>query len=136
MAVEKSEQRKSEKPCFLVVDDDHQWVMSLSSMLEFFGSRVGAANCGGAALKCLSETWYDVVITDLGMHDSNGYGLARRIKDIFPKIRIIIMTEQSCSEIEHHIERTAADGCITKPFNANNLKKVLNDIRQTDCTTP
>lgn len=132
MAARKNEQHKSKKPYFLIVDDDHQSVMSLSSILKSFGSRVDAANCGSAALNCLSRTWYDVLIADSGMQDSNGYELARQVKGKFPEIRTIIMTEQNCSEIERRIIRAIADGCITKPFTMNDIKRVLKNIRPAD----
>ncbi len=125
MAAEKNKQHMSEKPCFLIVDDDHQTVTSVSSMLEPFSSRVDAANCGSAALNCLSETRYDVVITDSEMQDSSGHELARQLKDKFPKIRTIVMRAQNCSETDHNITCTIADACITKPFSMNSLEAVL-----------
>jgi len=121
MAAGKNKQLKPKKPCFLIVDDDHQSLISLSSILKSFGSRVDAANCGSAALNCLSESRYDVVITDLEMKDSNGCDLARQVKDKFPKIRTIIMSEQNHSRIGRHIERTIVDGYITKPFTMSDL---------------
>lgn len=130
MAVGKSKQPDSEKPCFLIVDSDHQSVISVSNMLESFGLRVDAANCGSAAFNCLDENWYDVIIADSEMTDSNGYDFFQRVKDNFPKIRTVIMTGQNCSEIGRHIKRTNADNCITKPISMNNLKSVLNDICQ------
>ena len=53
-------------PKVLVVDDDHLIVQVVSRMMEIFGSRVDSANGGVAALNCLSESRYDVVIIGHG----------------------------------------------------------------------
>lgn len=130
--VEKIEQHKSGKPCFLIVDNDHQSVVSVSSMLKNFGSRVDAANCVSAALNCLRASLYDVVIADMDMKDGDGPALVCQIKNNFPNVKTITMTKQHGSGAEHHIKACNADGFIPKPFNINDLESVLNDFSQTD----
>jgi two-component system response regulator YesN len=100
--------------------------------METFGSRVDAANGGVPALDCLSQSRYDVVITDLEMPDLNGYVLACWIREKSPATRVVVMTGRSHSEVARYVNTGMVDHWIFKPFRMNDLETVLNNIVSPD----
>lgn len=64
----------------LVVDDSHEGVDSLARLLALEGAQVLRAHSGVEALDLLLSNPVDVVLSDLGMPEMDGYTLARRIR--------------------------------------------------------
>lgn len=64
----------------LVVDDARDSLYVLGKLLEAIGHRVSTAEGGTRALEIACTDRPDVVISDIGMADMDGYELARRIR--------------------------------------------------------
>jgi len=76
----------------LIVDDDDVARRNFTRLLQREGFYVATAKTGSAALECLSESSYDLVMTDLVMEDLNGLELLARIKRQFPGMEVILIT--------------------------------------------
>ncbi len=76
----------------LIVDDDDLARKNLTRLLGREGFVVSSAKAGSAALERLSESSYDLVMTDLVMGDINGLELLTRIKKQFPDTEVILIT--------------------------------------------
>jgi DNA-binding NtrC family response regulator len=76
----------------LIVDDDDLARKNLSRLLQKEGFQVSTAKTGSSALDRLSESSYDLVMTDLVMEDVNGLELLTRIKNQFPDTEVILIT--------------------------------------------
>jgi DNA-binding NtrC family response regulator len=76
----------------LIVDDDDLARKNLSRILQKEGFQVSTAKTGSSALDRLSESSYDLVMTDLVMEDVNGLELLTRIKNHFPDTEVILIT--------------------------------------------
>jgi CheY-like chemotaxis protein len=122
----------STPPKVLVVDDDHLTVQVVSRMVEVFGSRVDSAGGGVPALHYLSESRYDIVITDLTMPDLSGYILACWVREKSPDTKVIIMTGRSQEEVEHYRKTGMVDGWLFKPFSIATMEAMLNQIMEQD----
>ena len=127
-AREKKTQNVPASPRVLVVDDNHTTVVAVSLMLEALGFETDAANCGTAALSCLNEFSYDVVLTDFDMPDMMGNALAARIKEKWPETGVVIMTGGNYEEIEDHAENGSIEHWIYKPFNMGALETLLEKV--------
>ena len=127
-----SELSGSSRPKVLVVDNDHLAVQVVCRMMEILGSRVDAANGGVPALNCLSESRYDVVITDLEMPDLSGYILASWVREKSPGTRVIIMTGRSQAEVEQYMKTEMVDTWLFKPFSLNEMEAALSHIIERD----
>jgi CheY-like chemotaxis protein len=64
----------------LLVDDDGDFLESLQVALQARGARVTRADSAGAALAALDESVPDVIVSDLGMPEEDGYGLIRAVR--------------------------------------------------------
>jgi len=69
----------------LVVDDETDTRELLTFILEQAGAKVTAVSSAAAALAALLETMPDVVLSDIGMAEMNGYSLMRQIRSLRPE---------------------------------------------------
>src|SRR6185503_2600916 len=68
----------------LVVDDDEQARHVVAAQLEEHGAEVRAAASVAQALDLLQRERVDVLLTDIGMPDEDGYALIRKLRGLHP----------------------------------------------------
>ncbi|RMH28453.1 MAG: response regulator, partial [Candidatus Hydrogenedentota bacterium] len=81
----------SPERCVLVVDDEKRMADSVASLLRTCGYQADTAYGGREAIQKLAEKDYPVVITDVRMHDVDGFEVIRSIGDN-PRIAVIVIT--------------------------------------------
>lgn len=64
----------------LIVDDDNDTRQLLTQSLTFHGASVVSANSAENALKQIEEKNPDVLVSDIGMPNEDGYSLIRRVR--------------------------------------------------------
>lgn len=64
----------------LVVEDDVTGREMMAALLELSGATVAAAGSAAEALAVLDTTWQDVMVSDIGMPDQDGYALMREVR--------------------------------------------------------
>ena len=105
----------STPPVILCVDGEHQalWVRSL--ILSVAGYRVLTATTGEEALRTFRLNPVDVVIIDLWQPECIGAEVAGRMKQIHPKIPIILLS--GLADLPSGLEQAGLvlTKCITPP---------------------
>jgi CheY-like chemotaxis protein len=116
----------------LLVDDDFEVSEALAMLLRRDGHVVDCVLSGREALDHLAaNTEVDVVLTDLGMPDVNGWTVARTAKDRSPAMPVVLVTGWGDdAEIEKAVERGAVDCVITKPIDRRTLSAALARVSQ------
>ncbi len=81
----------------LVVDDLPDWRATMRGVLDDAGYQVQAAGSSAEALRYLSEQNFDLALLDMRLDETDednveGLALARRIRELRPEIKIIIIT--------------------------------------------
>ncbi|MGH7278292.1 MAG: sigma-54-dependent transcriptional regulator, partial [Candidatus Rokuibacteriota bacterium] len=76
----------------LIVDDEASARTTLALLLRRRGHRVLEAAGVAAAMKCLGEEVFDVVVTDLRMPDGDGLDVLRAVKAQAPDSEVILLT--------------------------------------------
>jgi len=96
--------------------------------LENLGHSVAVTSGGKEALSDLEHNDYDLVITDIGMPDMNGWQLADIINARYNgKMKVAVISGWS-DEIDDEIKQQhGVEHVLGKPFNLEQLKKLLND---------
>jgi CheY-like chemotaxis protein len=64
----------------LVVDDDADMRLLVTTVLELCGAEVDAVGSAKEALESLEQRQPDVLLTDIGMPDLSGYDLIRTVR--------------------------------------------------------
>ncbi len=114
----------------LVIDDELQVRATLAEMLEEQGHSVTQAPGGREGLSYLGSNpeLVDVVISDLGMPDMNGWDVAKGIQGRWPQLPVGLITGWGETEITRE-ERSRVNFVITKPFDKAVLRATMADIR-------
>jgi PAS domain S-box-containing protein len=68
----------------LVVEDEPSTLQFITFVLEQEGASVASANSASDALEQLRRSPFDVLISDIGMQDMDGYSLLRQIRSLPP----------------------------------------------------
>ena len=113
----------------LLVDDDPRLVSVLSDLLQSAGHPVTAASSGEEALQLFDPAAHDVVITDLGMPQMNGWEVAERVKLRAPATPVFILTGWG-EGVSAHESSQFVDRVIAKPVQADFLLGHLAELRR------
>lgn len=117
----------------LVVDDHAANRMLLTQQLEHLGHRVEVASDGSLALQAWHPGDFDLVITDCNMPVLNGYGLARRIRELEAEMEaepcvIFGFTANAQPDEVENCRRAGMDDCLFKPIGLDNLRVRLETV--------
>ncbi|WP_243545704.1 sigma-54-dependent transcriptional regulator [Pseudodesulfovibrio tunisiensis] len=110
----------------LVVDDEQDMLAILKRSLSRQGHTVHTASSGDEAWKAISETMYDLVISDLAMQPMGGLELLKQIRTIDSILPVIIMTGVGSIQTAVEAIKLGAYHYITKPFKTQELILLAN----------
>ena len=109
----------------LVVDDD----TSLREFLEIFfkreGYKVFLAESAEEAIQIMAEESVDLVLSDVRLPGMDGVALLKHIKAEYPSLPVILITAFASMETAVSAMKEGAWDYITKPFNLDELRKVV-----------
>lgn len=112
----------------LIVDDEPLTRQSLCEILKIDGYKVSCAGDGEEACGILTEESPDIVITDLKMPRVDGLQLLRKIKEINPKIAVVLTTAYGTIENAVEAMKEGAFDYITKPIIDSEIRIVIHRI--------
>jgi two-component system cell cycle response regulator len=104
----------------LVVDDSPVVRAWVSQYLRAAGFEVELAENGVEGVRLLGRESFDVVVTDLGMPELDGFGVLERVKGQSPGTEVIILTGSHAEDVNCAIQalRLGAHDFLTKPPSA------------------
>ena len=110
----------------LVVDDDPQVLAILTELIRGVGHTVTTALTGPTAIATYAPGRFDVVITNIGMVDMNGWELARRLRGIDPVVPLMFLTGWGLRE-EDQAQLAALNifKCLFKPVGPRDLDAAI-----------
>ena len=120
----------------LVVDDDESVREYASAVLRMSGARVRTAPSAREALKSIAAAIPDVVITDIGMPEMDGYALLRAIRESsdprVAELRVVVLTAYARPDDREQIAEAGFDGLLTKPVEPETLRAAVGEtpVRQ------
>ncbi len=118
------------KTRFLIVDD-HQSIRKLCMTVgASLGFECREAESAEAALAVLETAAPDIVLCDLLMPNMTGLEFMPRLKELFPRCEIAIMTGHGSIETAVQAMRLGAYDYITKPFRVEELKLLLQRMQE------
>ena len=112
----------------LAVDDEEPVLQVLADQLSLLGQEVETALGGVAGLKRFESGRFDVVFTDLGMPEVNGWDLARAVKTQSPATPVVIVTGWGTQIENRALQGRGADFVIPKPFTLEDVRGVLEQV--------
>lgn len=110
----------------LIVDDEKNYTLILSAVLEDEGFETLTANSGAEALEILSTSDVDLVLTDMKMPAMDGIDLLEHIKKEDADLPVIMMTAHGTVEKAVEAMQKGAYNYILKPFDNERLVLYAN----------
>lgn len=112
----------------LVVDDDQLIREHLRVILQKDGYEVDAAENGRAALAAIRDQVYHLALADLRMPDMTGMELLNAVRAERLPLGFILLTGHGDTMIALDAMKAGADDFITKPYEADRLRLVVERI--------
>jgi two-component system KDP operon response regulator KdpE len=108
------------KPVALVIDDEVQIRRLLRVVLESADYQVHEAETAAQGLTDAATRRPDVVLLDLGLPDSDGVNVLRRLRE-WSKVPVIVLSVRDDEEGKVAALDAGADDYVTKPFSSAEL---------------
>ena len=105
----------------LVIDDDPNTLRFCQEVLKEVFPLVETARGGTEALERLSESPFDIVITDLQMPNMDGFALIENVRSRWAKMGIVAMTSFPGEEILDRLLQLGVSSLLVKPFSPQQL---------------
>jgi two-component system nitrogen regulation response regulator GlnG len=127
----------------LLIDDEVDVQYSFKRIFDSPELELQTASSGEEGLRLLPKFKPDLVISDIRMAGMNGLETLRKIRQIDPKVPVIIMTAYGTTQMAIEAMKLGAYDYILKPFDVPKLKllvsaalKASRDIKQTVAVQP
>ncbi len=121
-----------ERKPILVVDDEKNIRLTMSRSLESLEIPIHTAVNGEEALQKLREGPFALVFLDLKMPGMDGMETLRRIKDDWPKVRVIIITAHGTIASAVEAMKLGAVDFIQKPFSPGEIRALATRVMERD----
>jgi len=116
----------------LIVDDEVDTRKLLVFILEEYGASVRAVASAGEALEAFALKQPDILLSDIGMPETDGYSLIRTIRSLPPEqggqIPAIALTAYAGETDHQQILKAGFQRHVTKPVEPAQLAAVIADL--------
>ncbi len=109
----------------LIVDDDRRTRRVLQILVERLGLQSLAFEDAEQALRALQEESAALVLTDLRMPGLDGIGFMRRLRELDPRVPVIVLTAYGTVESAVEAMKLGAVDFIAKPFDVDALELLI-----------
>ena len=119
----------------LIVDDEAAVLDALTRILQLEGFEVQTASNADTALDFLAAAGggpVDLMITDYRMPGRDGLVLAREVRQILPRLPIVLMTGSLVNVAEKDMERLGISFVLRKPFRVAQVRNLVRDLLRLD----
>lgn len=128
----KGRERVWQAKSVLVVDDQPGIRMMLHEVLVYYGYQVALAQSGAEALAASEQQPSDLVLLDVNMPGLSGVETLAGLRRKSPNLPVIMVTGEEDSANWERIEKLSVQGQITKPFDLDELVRIINDVFDQD----
>ena len=100
----------------LVIDDEESVRDILSRILRVKGHQVVVASDGEEGIERFKNEAFDLVFTDLGMPRGSGWDVGMAVKEMNPKVPVIMITGWGMELNREKMSESGIDLIVSKPF--------------------
>ncbi len=118
----------------LLVDEEDTILNAYSFLLGKEGYHVLTAYNGSKAMEKLHRQRFDLVITDLATKNGNGHTVLEEIREMFPLIPVIVLTEKLSPVVKQFAFSMGAYALIQKPCSCEMLISCISrSLKRSNC---
>jgi CheY-like chemotaxis protein len=125
-----SVENSEKKSWALVVDDVSDVTEMLSILLTHAGYEVSTASCAQEAIALAREHHFDVVISDIGMPEMNGYELAEALRSLpgYEAVPMVAVTGYCMFDDRRRSLTAGFNEHVTKPINPRAFLDLIEQL--------
>lgn len=112
----------------LIVDDEPALTELAGEILEHRGYNITIANSGKDAISLATKEQFDLVLTDVIMPEMNGYEVLKRIRDISPNIKALVVTGYDDKKLRGDFQEDQTQLRLQKPYEHTALLKSVRRL--------
>ena len=114
----------------LTVDDSVSIRAAIKIALSSEGYAVSEAGNGAEGLEKASAGGFDLIITDLNMPVMDGLTMIRELRGrpAGARVPIVFLTTESDADVKAQAKAAGATGWLTKPFEPDQLVRVVKKV--------
>lgn len=112
---------EKDKIKILLVDDEKEFVNTLSERIKMREIGTDIALNGEQALEFVDKEVPDVMVLDLRMPGIDGMEVLKRVKKAYPDVQVIILTGHGSDKDEEEAKRLGAYDYLQKPVEIDTL---------------
>jgi two-component system response regulator HydG len=109
----------------LIVDDEQSVRETCTDVAQQLNMKVMAVSTAEEAAELLEYAPVDILLTDLQLPGSGGLALLRRVRERYPEIAFMVLTQYGTIDSAVEATRLGAVDYVTKPFRIEELKTRL-----------
>jgi signal transduction histidine kinase len=114
------------QPCHILFVESEAMIRDATvRLLTRWGHKVAQAADGREALATFAPDTFDLVVSDLGMPDMNGWELLEQIKQRDPRVPTVLITGWGRQFSEDEARERGVNFVIEKPFDQDDLRDIL-----------
>jgi len=114
----------------LLVDDHQLFLDGIKLVLRKAKNLIinGEAHNGIEALQFLKKNEIDLMITDVNMPEMSGTELTKKVKELYPEIKVLVLTQSDEKSVINQIIQSEAEGYLLKKIEKKELIFAINKI--------
>jgi CheY-like chemotaxis protein len=116
-------------PKVLMVEDNSIAQKAAQSLLMQLDCHVDVAACGDKAMALFTPGKYDLVFMDIGLEDTSGYIVSKRIRQLEKgtpfHVPIIALTGFEADVVKYDCDEYTMEGALTKPLTSEQAKQII-----------
>jgi len=109
----------------LVVDDKRIIGDLFDITLGYSGHDITVVQDGAEAVRLAKDGAFDIAFIDIVMPDPDGVAVLQQIKEVAPKLPVVMMSGYSVEERRHKAMQLGAITCLKKPFEMDEVREVV-----------
>jgi DNA-binding NtrC family response regulator len=113
------------RPRILIVDDEQDFLSSLVQRFKLRDMDVSGAPHAEKALEIMETREFDVVVLDIKMPGMGGMAALEKIKKLYPKTQVVVLTGHGCMESGVQGMALGAFDYMIKPVKIDDLLKKI-----------
>ncbi|MCP3921478.1 MAG: response regulator [Desulfobacterales bacterium] len=121
---------KNQPSKVLLVDDEQDFVKTLSERLTLRNMGSAVVHDGRSALNLIEQDDPHVMVLDMKMPGESGIDILRKVKETHPSIEVIILTGHGSEEDKNQCLELGAFDYLHKPLNITELSNVIKKANE------
>jgi len=113
----------------LLVDDEEEFISTLSQRLETRDLNVTTASSGQEAVELTDQQDFDAILLDITMPGMDGIETLKRIKEKHPEAEIIMLTGHGSIASTVEAMKSGAEDYLEKPVDMSELLAKIKEAR-------